>query len=87
MVLGKKHDPTQEQAFKDILNLGKRTALIGHRFLNGFSYWLTRYFHESVLSCSEKETAFFSVTQPDNVRIQLSHSNSASRSVFEKREN
>jgi len=29
MVLGKKHDPTQEQAFKDILNLGKRTALIG----------------------------------------------------------
>jgi hypothetical protein len=59
MVLGKKHDPTQEQAFKDILNLGKRTALIGHRFWNGFSYWLTRYFQESALSCSLKVTICF----------------------------
>jgi hypothetical protein len=66
MVLGKKHDPTQEQAFKDILNLGKRTALIGHRFQNGFSYWLTGY---------------FSVPEPDNVRIQLVHPNLESRSI------
>jgi hypothetical protein len=26
MVLGKKHDPSQEQAFKDFLNLGRSTA-------------------------------------------------------------